>query len=63
MKENTVLKKIEKYCDDLLTMRCEFLDDSQVRSWMYGAIDFAYNARLISMGQYHFLLKKYEFTK
>lgn len=57
MKERTVYQKLEHYCDSL--SKDKAYKERTKKDWMFGAIDFAHNASLITVEEFDELWKKY----
>ena len=55
-KDINIAEKLEDYCQDTVAKYPE-----SGREWVFGAIDFAYGARLIDSIQYITILKKYQY--
>ena len=57
MRKNiNIAEKLEDYCQDTIAKYPE-----SGREWVFGAIEFAYGARLIDSIQYITILKKYQY--
>ena len=55
-KDINIAEKLEDYCQATIAKYPE-----SGREWVFGAIDFAYGARLIDSIQYITILKKYQY--
>ena len=57
MKKESMKEKLEKYCGKTIS-NSEY--GSQKYEWVFGAVDFACNAGLISAEEYRALLKEFQ---